>query len=154
MTLPMGPPMSTLQIATEMGVSHSGFQLNSPASRAFAGVPSGPIRMKDFYGKSATMSASIGSSQSGSGTSSSNTFTLTATPTGGTGPYAYAWTISGVSSGTAVFAGSSAVQTVFVDLTTAGGLGSNVSCSVQCTVHDSAGHVCTSNIATLSWTFT
>lgn len=154
MTLPMGPPMTTLQIATEMGVAHVGFRLNSTAARTFAGVPTGPIRMKDFYGKSNTLSANIGASQTGSGTSSSHTFTLTATPAGGTGPYTYSWAILSTSGGTATITGSPTAQTTFVGLVTSGGFGSSVSCTVQCTVHDSAGHVCTSNTATLTWTFT
>lgn len=154
MTLPSGPPMSTFQIANELGISMWGFSISSPAARALAGVPSGPIRMKDFYGKSATMTANIGVPQSGGGTSTSNTFSLTCTPTGGTAPYTYAWQYGSQGGVGTVTIGSPTSASTGITLDTTGGIGSAISCNVECTVTDATSRVVPSNTVSLSWTFT
>lgn len=53
MTLPASGTISMSQINVELGrAATAALSLNDAAARALAGVPSGPIKMSDFYGKS------------------------------------------------------------------------------------------------------
>lgn len=152
MTTP-GPPIGLNDVAAELGISSVNLSLSDSRVRALAGIPSGSIGLQDCEHKSAIMSAAIGGNQSGSGTSTSNVFSLTCTPTGGTGPYTYSWAYGSQGGTGTISIGSPSSASTGITLSTSGGLGSAISCNVQCTVHDSAGHMCTSNAAALSWTF-
>lgn len=52
MTLPASGPISMSQVATELGVTASGINLNQTNVRTLAGRPSGTISMSDLLGKS------------------------------------------------------------------------------------------------------
>jgi hypothetical protein len=53
MTLPSSGPMSAAMINVELGrASNAAFDINGTAERTLAGIPSGTIKMSDFYGKS------------------------------------------------------------------------------------------------------
>lgn len=51
MTLPTSGAITMAQVATELGVSGTGLNLNSANVRTLAGVASGPIGFSDLYGK-------------------------------------------------------------------------------------------------------
>lgn len=63
MTLPASGPISMSQVATELGVTASGINLNQTNVRTLAGRPSGTISMSDLLGKSSvikfTMTAGV-----------------------------------------------------------------------------------------------
>jgi hypothetical protein len=52
MTLPASGPISMLQVAAEIGISHIGLSLNHANVRTLAGVPSGVISFANLHGKS------------------------------------------------------------------------------------------------------
>ena len=55
MMLPMSGPMTAAMINVEMGKPwNAPFSITGADARALAGIPSGPIKMSDFYGKSGT----------------------------------------------------------------------------------------------------
>lgn len=55
MTLPASGPISMSQVATELGVTASGINLNQTNVRTLAGRPSGTISMSDLLGKSSVI---------------------------------------------------------------------------------------------------
>lgn len=63
MTLPASGPISCSQIDVELGDSGTSvISLGDADARALAGVPSGPISMSDFYGKSSVIPYTFSSS--------------------------------------------------------------------------------------------
>ena len=55
MTLPMSGPMTAAMINVEMGKAwNAPFSITGADARALAGIPTGPIKFSDFYGKSGT----------------------------------------------------------------------------------------------------
>lgn len=55
MTLPASGPISMSQVATELGVTSTGINLNQTNVRTLAGRPSGTISMSDLLGKSSAI---------------------------------------------------------------------------------------------------
>jgi hypothetical protein len=51
MTLPASGAISFNNVATELGIGQSGFSISSPIARDLAGIPTGVIRLSNFYGK-------------------------------------------------------------------------------------------------------
>lgn len=98
MTLPTSGIITFADINIELGKSATdSISLNDSDVRSLAGVPSGTIRMSDFYGKSAAapLSASIDpdfvSGNCNGNSCTATTGAATVTVIGGNSPYSYQW---------------------------------------------------------------
>lgn len=94
MTLPASGPISTTQIAAEIGISPP-IDITGAQCRTLTGVASGPVVLPgNFYGKSwfaADYTIGTQTQASAGGTALVRRRTLTAVLTGGSGSYTYAW---------------------------------------------------------------
>jgi len=151
MTLPAGPPISFSQIAAELGVADASLNISQANARNLAGVASGPIGIRDFYGKSATFTANIGGDQGAEGAPSSHSFSLTAGVGGGAAPYSFAWSVLFVGGSGVYTWGSTTAQNTSITLSP-NTASAPYQVTVQCVVTDSLGHTAASNSVTLTYT--
>lgn len=106
MTLPASGAISMSQVATELGISATGLNLNDSRVRTLAGIPSGSISLNALHGKSNFPPLSVSAPNTSRTSSAAGTGTLTttslATASGGSGGYTYLWQFVSGDTGTTV----------------------------------------------------
>lgn len=157
MTLPTSGPISIGMVAAELGIALP-LSLGDARVRALAGVPSGPIRLGQLRGKSATapgggggggggtpttLAASIADVNttvaSGGGQQYTASVNISIAVMGGQAPYSFAWSkVAGV--GTLV-SGNSPTATMRFTVGKFSQPGDQLTARAQCVVTDAMGAV-------------
>lgn len=162
MTIRTTPPISLTDVMDEIRLTNPGraypISLGDADVRALAGIPSGPISLSDFYGKSAyppmtvtaTATGSFKNSAASAGTVSG---TATASASGGKGAKQYQWIVLS-NPGDASISGLNSSQ---LSASKAFARYSTGSADVQarCNATDETGATVSSNIVTiaLNWEY-